>query len=108
MLSRSRASSRSGTSPDGTLAQREVAAYEISRETGWDLVPPTVLRDGPYGQGMVQLWIDGPEDGEDAPELLALVEGEEPGDGWKAVGFAEVGRGGPRCWCTRTTPGCGG
>lgn len=79
--------------PDGTLAQREVAAYEISRATGWDLVPPTVLRDGPYGQGMVQLWIDGPEDGEDAPELLALVEGEEPGDGWKAVGFADVGEG---------------
>lgn len=94
--------------PDGTLAQREVAAYEISRATGWDLVPPTVLRDGPYGQGMCQLWIDGPESAEDAPSLLALVEGEEPGDGWKAVGFADVGRGRPRCWCTPTTSGCGG
>ncbi|MFC8623309.1 SCO1664 family protein [Streptomyces anulatus] len=79
--------------PDGTLAQREVAAYEISRATGWDLVPPTVLREGPYGQGMCQLWIDGPGSAEDAPSLLALVEGEEPGDGWKAVGFAEVGEG---------------
>ncbi|MFD9427825.1 MULTISPECIES: SCO1664 family protein [unclassified Streptomyces] len=78
--------------PDGTLAQREVAAYEVSRATGWGLVPPTVLRDGPYGEGMCQLWIDSPE-GEGEPSLLALVESEEPGDGWKAVGFAEVGEG---------------
>jgi len=75
--------------PDGTLAQREVAAYEVSEATGWDLVPPTVLRDGPYGEGMVQLWIEG------APgaELLALVDGEEPEPGWKAIGFAEVDEG---------------
>ncbi|WP_329341041.1 SCO1664 family protein [Streptomyces sp. NBC_00663] len=75
--------------PDGTLAQREVAAYEVSEATGWDLVPPTVLRDGPYGEGMVQLWIEG------APgaELLALVDGEEPEPGWKAIAFAEVGEG---------------
>ncbi|WP_406305960.1 SCO1664 family protein [Streptomyces sp. NBC_00885] len=75
--------------PDGTLAQREVAAYEVSEATGWGLVPPTVLRDGPYGEGMVQLWIEAdPEQ-----SLLALVEEEEPGEGWKAVGFAEVGEG---------------
>ncbi|WP_046498751.1 SCO1664 family protein [Streptomyces odonnellii] len=78
--------------PDGTLAQREVAAYEVSEATGWALVPPTVLRDGPYGQGMCQLWIESEEEGA-APPLLALVEGEEPDDGWKAVGFAEVGEG---------------
>ncbi|MEV5596744.1 SCO1664 family protein [Streptomyces sp. NPDC052496] len=76
--------------PDGTLAQREVAAYELSRATGWDLVPTTVLRDGPYGQGMVQEWIEAVPDG---AELLALVEDEEPGPGWKPVGFAEVGEG---------------
>ncbi|WP_431045233.1 SCO1664 family protein [Streptomyces sp. P1-3] len=75
--------------PDGTLAEREVAAYELSEATGWGLVPPTVLRDGPYGRGMCQLWIEPPADGA-APELLALVEGEEPEPGWKAVGFAEV------------------
>ena len=46
--------------PDGTLAQREVAAYEVSEATGWGLVPPTVLRDGPYGEGMCQLWIEAP------------------------------------------------
>ena len=44
--------------PDGTLAAREVAAFAVSAATGWDLVPPTVLREGPYGPGMVQLWID--------------------------------------------------
>ncbi|MFV5994023.1 SCO1664 family protein [Streptomyces sp. NPDC056231] len=81
--------------PDGTLAGREVAAYEISEVTGWGLVPPTVLRDGPYGEGMCQLWIEAPSeasaDGE--PPLLALVEDEEPGDGWKAVAEAEVGEG---------------
>jgi uncharacterized repeat protein (TIGR03843 family) len=75
--------------PDGTLAQREVAAYEVSEATGWGLVPPTVLRDGPYGEGMCQLWIEGVP----GSELLALVDGEEAGEGWKAVGFAEVGDG---------------
>lgn len=75
--------------PDGTLAAREVAAYEVSEATGWGLVPPTVLRDGPYGEGMCQLWIDVHAEA----ELLALVDGEEPEPGWKAIGFAEVGEG---------------
>jgi uncharacterized repeat protein (TIGR03843 family) len=44
--------------PDGTLAEREVAAYEVSAASGWLIVPPTVYRDGPLGPGMVQLWID--------------------------------------------------
>ncbi|MFD6300566.1 SCO1664 family protein [Streptomyces sp. NPDC060235] len=78
--------------PDGTLAQREVAAYEVSEATGWGLVPTTVLRDGPYGEGMCQLWIE-PLGGEAGEGLLALVEGEEPAEGWKAIGFAEVGEG---------------
>ncbi|MER7395732.1 SCO1664 family protein [Streptomyces sp. NPDC000151] len=78
--------------PDGTLAEREVAAYEISRATGWELIPPTVLRDGPYGRGMVQEWIAA-SDEDDSPELLALIEDEEPGPGWKAVGLAQVGEG---------------
>ncbi|MEU2868190.1 SCO1664 family protein [Streptomyces olivoreticuli] len=76
--------------PDGTLAQREVAAYELSEAMGWGLVPPTVLRDGPYGEGMCQLWVEASEDEADG-RLLALVDGEEPGQGWKAVGFADVG-----------------
>ncbi len=44
--------------PDGTLARRERAAYLLSEAIGWNIVPPTVLRDGPFGRGMVQLWID--------------------------------------------------
>ncbi|MEU6318961.1 SCO1664 family protein [Streptomyces sp. NPDC047009] len=75
--------------PDGTLAEREVAAYVVSEATGWGLVPPTVLRDGPYGQGMCQLWIDG----QPGAELLALMDGEEPEDGWKAIGLADAGDG---------------
>ncbi|MGW0767970.1 SCO1664 family protein [Streptomyces sp. NPDC002676] len=75
--------------PDGTLAGREVAAYEVSEATGWGLVPPTVLRDGPYGEGMCQLWIEASAEA----ELLALVDAEEPEPGWKAIGLAEVGEG---------------
>ncbi|UCM86924.1 SCO1664 family protein [Streptomyces marincola] len=83
--------------PDGTLAEREVAAYEVSRALGWDLVPPTVLRDGPLGRGMCQQWV-GPAPGAEAAgggpdSLLALVDAEVPEPGWKAVGFAEVGAG---------------
>ncbi len=44
--------------PDGTLAGREVATYLVSEATGWEVVPPTVLRDGPFGPGMCQLWVD--------------------------------------------------
>jgi len=44
--------------PDGTLGYREVAAHLVSDASGWRIVPPTILRDGPFGAGMVQLWID--------------------------------------------------
>lgn len=44
--------------PDGTLAGREVSAYLVSEAGGWGVVPPTVHRDGPFGPGMVQLWVD--------------------------------------------------
>src|SRR5207248_2863289 len=55
--------------PPGTLAAREVAAYAVSRAAGWNLVPPTVLRDGPYGPGMVQLWMDADQ----STDLVALA-----------------------------------
>ncbi len=42
----------------GTLCVREVAAYVLSQALGWPLIPPTVLRDGSYGPGMVQLYIE--------------------------------------------------
>ncbi|HEU4910989.1 MAG TPA: SCO1664 family protein [Actinomycetes bacterium] len=48
--------------PDGSLAGREVAAYAVSEAVGWGVVPPTVLRDGPFGPGMVQLWVDTDEE----------------------------------------------
>jgi uncharacterized repeat protein (TIGR03843 family) len=44
--------------PAGTLAGREVAAYTLSRAAGWNIVPPTVMRDGPFGPGMCQLWME--------------------------------------------------
>jgi len=44
--------------PDGTLADREYATYLVSDFLGLDIVPLTILRDGPYGPGMVQEWID--------------------------------------------------
>jgi len=44
--------------PDGTLAGRELGAYLVSQASGWDLVPPTVLREGPFGPGSCQLWVD--------------------------------------------------
>lgn len=43
--------------PTGTLAKREAAAHALSEALGWGLVPPTVLRHGPLGSGMVQLFI---------------------------------------------------
>ncbi len=44
--------------PDGTLAAREVAAYRFSDFAGFNLVPLTILRDGPFGPGAVQEWIE--------------------------------------------------
>lgn len=44
--------------PEGTLADREVAAYILSRDLGFDLVPTTIMRDGPFGMGAVQQWIE--------------------------------------------------
>jgi uncharacterized repeat protein (TIGR03843 family) len=57
--------------PTGTLARREVAAYVLSVCTGWDLVPPTVLRRGPLGEGMVQLWVEVDE----TSDIVAMVTG---------------------------------
>lgn len=48
--------------PDGTLAGRECASYLVSAALGWEIVPHTLLREGPAGPGMVQLWVDQPED----------------------------------------------
>jgi hypothetical protein len=60
--------------PDGTLAGREVATYLVSAATGWDLVPPTVLREGPFGPGMAQLWIEVDE----TVDLQVLARSDHP------------------------------
>lgn len=66
--------------PEGTLADREYAAYLISDFLELDLVPLTILRDGPYGPGMVQEWIDIDESidlasyfSQDIPQLRAMA-----------------------------------
>jgi hypothetical protein len=58
--------------PEGTLSDREVAAYLVSEATGWAIVPPTVMREGPFGQGMCQLWIDVDE----SVDLVALARSD--------------------------------
>jgi hypothetical protein len=44
--------------PDGNLAQRELSAYLLSEALGLHLVPFTIVREGPFGPGMVQEWIE--------------------------------------------------
>ncbi len=44
--------------PSGTLCNRERAAWLVCRALGWQIVPPTILREGPYGVGSVQFFID--------------------------------------------------
>ncbi len=78
--------------PDGTLAGREVGAYLVSAATGWGIVPPTVLRDGPLGPGACQLWIDEPESG---PELLGFVPARRIPTGWRRIASARDNAGQP-------------
>ena len=59
--------------PDGTLAAREVAAYELSEALALHVVPPTVMRDGPAGEGAVQLWIEH----RGVEEAIRLVNGSD-------------------------------
>lgn len=61
--------------PDGNLASREVAAYLISTWLDFGCVPPTVLRDGPYGTGAVQQWIEIDE----TVDVIELGQSTAPG-----------------------------
>jgi uncharacterized repeat protein (TIGR03843 family) len=67
--------------PDGTLAGREVASYLVSRAAGLTVIPPTVLRSGPFGPGMVQLWVETKE-GDDLVDVLAP---DDVPQGWRMV-----------------------
>ena len=44
--------------PEGNLAGREVAAFQLSEDLGLSVIPETVLREGPFGLGSVQRWIE--------------------------------------------------
>ena len=71
--------------PNGTLAGREFAAWLVSDALGWDVVPRTLLRDGPHGPGMVQQWIDVDE----TADPVAVVRPDERLDGYLHVLDAE-------------------
>jgi uncharacterized repeat protein (TIGR03843 family) len=77
--------------PDGTLAGREVATHLLSEAAGWHLVPPTVLREGPFGPGMVQVWVDTA----DERELVDVCPPDQVPAGWLGVLRARDGRGDP-------------
>jgi uncharacterized repeat protein (TIGR03843 family) len=79
--------------PDGSLAAREVAAHLISTTGGWDVVPETVLRDGPRGPGSVQRWVGDPETPPD--HVVDLVAPDAVPQGWLAVLRGEDERGRP-------------
>jgi uncharacterized repeat protein (TIGR03843 family) len=89
--------------PSETLSRREVAAFELSRWAGLDVVPPTVFREGPLGEGSVQVWI-GPgeldEDGDPVPVeggagLVDLFRPARVPPGWLPVLSGEDGAGRP-------------
>jgi uncharacterized repeat protein (TIGR03843 family) len=105
--------------PARTLARREVAAYELSVASGLAVVPPTVLRDGPFGLGSVQWWVTGgsssssdpvgdgpvgpgglpgaaePVMGELGAGVVDVIAPNRVPDGWLHVLDAEGGDGGP-------------
>ncbi|MBX5489009.1 hypothetical protein MHAS_01572 [Mycolicibacterium hassiacum DSM 44199] len=68
--------------PDGTLAGRERGAYLVSAALGWNIVPYTIIRDGPAGPGMLQRWVDQPGDQMD----------EEPSSGPDLVDLCPAGQ----------------
>ncbi len=70
--------------PDGTLAGRERAAYLVSEALRWNVVPYTIIREGPAGRGMLQLWVDQP--GESLTEV-----GDEPAAGPDLVDLLPAG-----------------
>jgi uncharacterized repeat protein (TIGR03843 family) len=79
--------------PDGSLAAREVAAHLVSAAGGWDVVPETVLRDGPRGPGSVQRWVGDPQAPPD--HVVDLVAPDAVPDGWLPVLRGEDQRGNP-------------
>ena len=89
--------------PDRTLANREVGSYLVSAALGFDVIPPTVLRDGPFGAGSVQWWVQAggtdaagdPEPGEPGAGLIDVVVPGALPDGWRVVLQGEAPDGSP-------------
>nr|WP_221220395.1 SCO1664 family protein [Mycolicibacterium sp. BK634] len=75
--------------PDGTLAGRELGSYLVSTALGWNIVPYTIIRDGPAGPGMLQLWVDQPGDSDESepagPGLVDLFPPESIPPGYLSV-----------------------
>jgi uncharacterized repeat protein (TIGR03843 family) len=70
--------------PRGTLCHRELAAFEVSETLGWDLVPDTVVRDGPGGFGMMQRFVD------HDPELHYFTLLERHGDEFRRMAAFDI------------------
>ncbi|MDV6014035.1 SCO1664 family protein [Haloechinothrix sp. LS1_15] len=66
--------------PHGTLAHREIASYLIANAAELGAIPPTALRDGPLGEGMVQLWVEATEE-----DLVDVFHPDEVPNGWRRV-----------------------
>jgi uncharacterized repeat protein (TIGR03843 family) len=72
--------------PEGTLCRREAAAFVVARSLGWPNVPPTVLREGPEGEGSVQLFVDA-----DVREhYFTLQERPELADAFRRIAVFDV------------------
>ncbi|MCG5432762.1 SCO1664 family protein [Mycobacterium sp. MYCO198283] len=70
--------------PDGTLAGRERASYLVCEALGWNIVPHTIIRDGPAGEGMVQRWIPEPPE-TSSPDLVDLFPPDKVPPGYLSV-----------------------
>lgn len=70
--------------PDGNLASREYAAYHVSEMLGLGVVPRTVFRDGPYGSGIVQEWI------EEDPEIDIVELAQTDSDSIRKIAFYDL------------------
>ncbi|MGW4486305.1 SCO1664 family protein [Amycolatopsis sp. NPDC004368] len=87
--------------PDGTLAGREVATAMIADASGLGAIPPTVLRDGPFGPGMVQLWVETDEEA----DVVDVCAPEEVPEGWRTVLSAHDRLGDPAVLVHADDPG---
>jgi len=66
--------------PSG-LYRREIAAWVISEALGWGLVPETIARDGPFGPGSLQRFVEA----DFSEHYFTLLERPEHHDALKAL-----------------------